>query len=234
MPRAIPGNSPQHLRVLRVRVDRPASGPLPPPLQVIMARTQLVSSGFSGYTQKCCMHLLPNSPFINSTGTFIRHIVSLSRPEQKHKLLNQTYVFETPCRFLLSFLNPRSSKSAVCSTRYEGPAPASPLCLLLGNCSGRRGEGDEFGFQPGLEGWSSSSSFSYFCGDRAMGGLYIFPGGSRAGHLRVVEAGGESRVWSCLQRGVAGACRGNNLLSVLQVSLKDPHIYCAGVWPGKA
>ena len=41
----------------------PSGGPLPPLLQVIMARThQLVSSAFSGYTQKCYMHPLPFLP----------------------------------------------------------------------------------------------------------------------------------------------------------------------------
>ena len=143
------------------------------------------------------------------------------------------FVFETPWRFLLSFLNPRSSKSAVCSsTRYEGPPPTPPLCLLVGNCSGWTGEGDEqLSFQLGSEGGGSSPSFSCFSCDDAMGGLYIFPGWSGAGHLRVAETGGEPRMWGCLQRGAAGACRGNNLLPLLQVQLeRSPnYVLCRGL-----
>ena len=128
----------------------------------------------------------------------------------------------------MSFLNPRSSKSSVCSTRYEGPALAPPLCLLVGNRSGRRGKGNELGFQLGLKGGSSTSSFSYFCGDCAMGGLYIFPGRSRAGHLRVVEAGSEPRVGAACNVGLPGAW-GSNLLPLLQVLERSPYLLCRGL-----
>ena len=138
----------------------------------------------------------------------------------------------------MSFLNPRSSESAVCSTRYEGSALASFLCLLPGNCCCGRGSGYELGFKLGPEGGSSNPSFSNLSGVGAMGDLHIIPCWPGAGHLGAAEAGLEPRVWDGLQRGAGGACRGNDLLPLLQV-LEDCVLpaaipFLSGVWTGTA